>query len=159
MSKLSFTLLVYDPPMKIQEMVSIFWWEKSYLDFFKRFSFRFHNIPFHKNHCNHAKCRKYSVQELWSKLLQQTQKQQPHKEIDHLKAVGLYHKYWSWLVIGKRWIDNESQGIKKGREFTQCTDIQTAIAFALIRLGKISGRRRPGTGPAPKANVKTNLYI
>ena len=41
---------------------------------------------------------------------------------------------------------------------TQCTDIQTAIAFALIRFGKISGRRRPGTGPAPRANVKTNLH-
>lgn len=26
-----------------------------------------------------------------------------------------------------------------------------------MRLGKISGRRRPGTGPAPRANVKTNL--
>ena len=35
--------------------------------------------------------------------------------------------------------------------------MQTAIAFALIRLGKISGRRRPGTGPAPIAKVKTNL--
>lgn len=44
------------------------------------------------------------------------------------------------------------------RKITQCTDIHTAIAFALIRLGKISGRRRLGTGPAPRANVNTNLH-
>jgi hypothetical protein len=31
------------------------------------------------------------------------------------------------------------------------------MALALIRLGKISVRSRPGTGPAPRANVKTNL--
>lgn len=42
---------------------------------------------------------------------------------------------------------------------TQCTDIQTAMAFALILLGNISGSRRTGTGPAPSANVKTNLHI
>lgn len=41
---------------------------------------------------------------------------------------------------------------------TQCTDKQRAKAFALIRLGKISGRSKPGTGPAPRANVSTNLY-
>lgn len=41
---------------------------------------------------------------------------------------------------------------------TQCTDMQKAIAFALIRFGKISDRRRPGTGPAPIANEKTNLH-
>lgn len=35
--------------------------------------------------------------------------------------------------------------------------MQTAIALALIRLGNISDRSRPGTGPAPKENVKTNL--
>lgn len=45
----------------------------------------------------------------------------------------------------------------KRKCITQCTDIQNAIAFALIRLGKISGRRRPGTGPAPTANDNTNL--
>jgi len=44
------------------------------------------------------------------------------------------------------------------KKITQCTAIQTAMALALIRLGKISGRRRPGTGPAPRANVKTNLH-
>ena len=32
------------------------------------------------------------------------------------------------------------------------------MALALIRLGKISVRSRPGTGPAPRANVKTNLH-
>lgn len=42
--------------------------------------------------------------------------------------------------------------------FTQCTDIQKAIAFARILLGKISDSNRPGTGPAPMANEKTNLY-
>ena len=47
--------------------------------------------------------------------------------------------------------------VKQKKKITQCTDMQTAIAFALIRLGKISGRRRPGTGPAPIAKVKTNL--
>lgn len=36
--------------------------------------------------------------------------------------------------------------------------MQIAIALALIRLGSISDRSRPGTGPAPKENVKTNLY-
>lgn len=41
---------------------------------------------------------------------------------------------------------------------TQCTDMQIAIALALIRLGNISERRRPGTGPAPKENVKTKLH-
>ncbi|MFS7916826.1 hypothetical protein Hanom_Chr03g00181921 [Helianthus anomalus] len=40
---------------------------------------------------------------------------------------------------------------------TQCTDMQKAMAFALIRLGNISERRRPGTGPAPIANENTNL--
>lgn len=39
---------------------------------------------------------------------------------------------------------------------TQCTDIQKAMAFALILLGKIS-ERRPRTGPAPIANENTNL--
>lgn len=42
--------------------------------------------------------------------------------------------------------------------FTQCTAMQTAMAFALILPGNISDRRRPGTGPAPRANVKTNLH-
>jgi len=37
--------------------------------------------------------------------------------------------------------------------------MQKAIAFALIRLGKISGRSKPGTGPAPKANVSTNTRV
>lgn len=36
--------------------------------------------------------------------------------------------------------------------------MQTAIALALIRLGSISDKSRPGTGPAPKENVKTNLH-
>ena len=36
--------------------------------------------------------------------------------------------------------------------------MQTAIAFALIRLGRISDRRRLGTGPAPRENIKTNLH-
>lgn len=50
-----------------------------------------------------------------------------------------------------KWIFNNFQN------HTQWTDIQKAIAFALIRLGSISGRSRPGTGPAPTANVKTYL--
>lgn len=45
----------------------------------------------------------------------------------------------------------------RSRIFTQWTHIQTAIALARILLGKISARRRPGTGPAPKANDRTNL--
>lgn len=32
-----------------------------------------------------------------------------------------------------------------------------AIALARILLGKISGNRRPGTGPAPRENASTNL--
>lgn len=40
---------------------------------------------------------------------------------------------------------------------TQCTDMQRAIALARILLGKISGKRSPGTGPAPSENDKTNL--
>lgn len=47
---------------------------------------------------------------------------------------------------------------ERRKRVTQCTDIQTAIAFALMRPGNISGKRRPGTGPAPRANVKTNLH-
>lgn len=35
--------------------------------------------------------------------------------------------------------------------------MQTAIAFALTRVGRISDKRSPGTGPAPRENVKTNL--
>lgn len=43
------------------------------------------------------------------------------------------------------------------RLLTQCTDMQRAMAFARILLGKISGKRSPGTGPAPNENDKTNL--
>lgn len=42
-------------------------------------------------------------------------------------------------------------------DITQWTDMHKAIAFARILLGKISGKSRPGTGPAPKANARTNL--
>jgi hypothetical protein len=48
---------------------------------------------------------------------------------------------------------------KRKHVHTQCTDMQRAIAFARILLGKISGKRRPGTGPAPRENDKTNLKI
>jgi hypothetical protein len=37
--------------------------------------------------------------------------------------------------------------------------MQRATAFARILLGKISGKRSPGTGPAPNENDKTNLKI
>lgn len=37
--------------------------------------------------------------------------------------------------------------------------MQTAIALALIRPGNISERRTLGTGPAPSANVRTNLHF
>ena len=43
------------------------------------------------------------------------------------------------------------------RTLTQCTDIQRAIALARILFGKISGRRSPGTGPAPNENDRTYL--
>ena len=38
----------------------------------------------------------------------------------------------------------------------QCTDIHRAMALARILFGKISGKRSPGTGPAPNENAKTN---
>ena len=37
--------------------------------------------------------------------------------------------------------------------------MQTAIALALIRPGRISERSRQATGPAPRENVKTNLHF
>ena len=42
--------------------------------------------------------------------------------------------------------------------FTQWTDMQIDIAFALIRPGNISDTRRPGTGPATMAKLKANLH-
>jgi len=49
--------------------------------------------------------------------------------------------------------------IKDSHErITQCTAMQTASAFALIRLGNISDSRRLGTGPAPRENINTNLH-
>ena len=59
------------------------------------------------------------------------------------------------LILDKGRMDDN---ISVSSPFTQCTDMHTAIALALIRLGSISDRSRPGTGPAPKENVKTNLY-
>jgi hypothetical protein len=49
--------------------------------------------------------------------------------------------------------------IKRKNVHTQCTDMHKAMAFARILLGKISGNRRPRTGPAPRENDKTNLKI
>lgn len=46
----------------------------------------------------------------------------------------------------------------QNKKITQCTAMQTAIAFALTRPGNISDRSRLGTGPAPRENVKTNLF-
>ncbi len=63
--------------------------KKCYLNFLKGLPFGFHHISFHKHHGHQAKSTKYRVQEPWPKLLQQTQEQQPHKEIDHLKNTNL----------------------------------------------------------------------
>lgn len=44
------------------------------------------------------------------------------------------------------------------KKFTaQWTDMQRAMAFALIRLENISDKRRLGTGPAPIAKLRTTL--
>lgn len=65
------------------------------------------------------------------------------------KSMYVYNRYLEKLLLYQ---------IRRLRPLTQCTDIQKAIAFALIRLGNISGSKRPGTGPAPTANIKTNLH-
>lgn len=57
-------------------------------------------------------------------------------------------------IVFSIWMKADTKG---HGTFTQCTDMQNAIAFALILPGKISDRRRPGTGPAPRENAKTTL--
>nr|GMC63463.1 hypothetical protein Iba_chr02cCG13620 [Ipomoea batatas] len=67
------------------------------------------------------------------------------------KAPNIAYNNWGPSLSSKR---KNSKPTRKLN--TQCTDIQNAIAFALIRLGNISARRRPGTGPAPMANENTH---
>ena len=66
-----------------RKRMPLFLWKKCYLYFLEWSPFGFHHISLHKNHCHQAKGTKHRVQELWSKLLQQTQEEQAHKEIYH----------------------------------------------------------------------------
>lgn len=75
------------------------------------------------------------------------------------------YKNWTsqfWLCNKRGIYINEKKKNHRSKEsiirITQCTAMHTAIALALIRLGNISDSSRLGTGPAPRANVKTNLH-
>lgn len=84
------------------------------------------------------------------------------KKTPHLQmSVKLYHyRYFKIIKIVSQAerSDTRTETGESMKTITQCTAMQNAIAFALIRLGNTSDNKTPGTGPAPREYVKTNLH-